>query len=43
MLLEEGGNEYVDKTDKAKGEGVWQMLSWLTKGKGRSVKCSIFG
>ena len=26
--------EYVEKTDGAKGGGVEQMLTWLTKGRG---------
>ena len=31
---EEGGFEYADKTDAAKGGGVGQMLSGLTKSGG---------
>ena len=33
-LLIMSAAEYVEKTDGAKGGGVEQMLTWLTKGRG---------
>ena len=34
VFLEEGGIKYNNKTDTEKGGGVWQMLTWLTRGGG---------
>ena len=34
FIEEEGGIEYVEKTDAEKGVGVGQILTWLTKGGG---------
>ena len=43
VIQEEGGIEYVDKTDAAKGGGVGEMLTLADKGGRAGLDPTIFG